>query len=191
MLPASTISQLWWDIKSEAIIDHLERGSSEVPTPTFVMNPHYQGENALSLWAAREFVGDDPFILCMGDHIIHPGVISRLLNVPLGTCVLGVDSAAQHSFQINDATFVFTNPSGNVVEIGKGPEDLERHRTWVFFMLNDQVFDSIDYLRQIHGLGVQLSHVVRLATDTSNPFATCDMSGLFWGDVRHPGTITN
>ena len=25
--------------KSEAIIDHLERGSSEVPTPTFVMNP--------------------------------------------------------------------------------------------------------------------------------------------------------
>ena len=168
--------------KSEAIIDHLERGSSEVPTPTFVMNPNYQGENALSLWAAREFVGDDPFILCMGDHIIHPEVISRLLNVPVGTCVLGVDSAAQHSFQINDATFVFTNPSGNVVEIGK---DL---KTWNaidmgVFMLNNQVFDSIDYLRHIHGLGVQLSHVVRLATDTSNPFATCDMSGLFWGDV--------
>ena len=29
--------------KSEAIIDHLERGSSEVPTPTFVMQPPLSG----------------------------------------------------------------------------------------------------------------------------------------------------
>ena len=127
-------------------------------------------------------MGDDPFILCMGDHIIHPGVISRLLNVPLGTCVLGVDSAAQHSFQIDDATFVFINPAGKVVEIGK------ELKTWNaidmgVFMLNGEVFNSIDYLRNTHGLDVQLSHVVRLAAHRSNPFATCDMSGLFWGDV--------
>ncbi len=32
----------------------------------FVHNPDYEGGNALSLRAARDFVGDDPFVLCMG-----------------------------------------------------------------------------------------------------------------------------
>jgi len=64
--------------KSDIIIDALNRDYGEFCAPTFIVNSQYQGENALSLWAAQDFAGDDPFVLCMGDHIIHPGVITRL-----------------------------------------------------------------------------------------------------------------
>ena len=168
--------------RSGTVVEALQRDCGEIPIPTFIVNPDYEGENALSVWAAREFVGDESFVLCMGDHIIHSGVVSRLLDFTYEGCALGVDPTAQYSFQINDATRVFVNPSGEVVEIGK---DLE---TWNaidmgVFLLNDQVFYSIEYLRHIHGLGVQLSQVVALGAQTSIPFGTCDMSGLFWGDV--------
>lgn len=168
--------------KSDIIIDAFERGYVESPNPTFVINQQYQGENALSLWAVRDFVGDDPFVLSMGDHIIHPGVISRLLDLDYDRCVLGVDPAAQYPFQVNDATRVLVGPSGEVVAIGK---DLE---TWNaidvgVFMLNNQVFSPIDHLQHLYGLDVTLSHVVGFLGQNNKTFGTCDMSGLFWGDV--------
>ena len=42
----------------------------------FIENPDWQGENGRSLHAARDFAGDDPFVLCMGDHLASPKVMS-------------------------------------------------------------------------------------------------------------------
>ena len=35
------------------------------PGVTIIHNEHYDGGNAISIYAAREFVSDEPFVLCM------------------------------------------------------------------------------------------------------------------------------
>jgi 1L-myo-inositol 1-phosphate cytidylyltransferase len=46
----------------------------------FHFNRHWQQENGLSVLAASAHVGDAPFALLMGDHIVDIGVLRRLLG---------------------------------------------------------------------------------------------------------------
>ena len=51
------------------------------------------------------------------------------------------------------------------------------------FKLDPVVFEATDHLIRGEGRGLELSQVVRLFTEESAPFATCDVNGLFWADV--------
>ena len=44
------------------------------PRATFIYNEHFLGGNALSVYAARNFVRNEPFVVCMGDHPISPDI---------------------------------------------------------------------------------------------------------------------
>ena len=50
----------------------------------FHFNPEWRQENGLSVLAARAHVGDEPFALLMGDHIVDTGVLKRLLSIHSG-----------------------------------------------------------------------------------------------------------
>ncbi len=148
----------------------------------FIENPDWRGENGRSLHAAREFAGDAPFVLCMGDHLASPKVIESLVAMEDRASVLCVDSHAELPFQIDDATKVIVGPNGEVVEIGKDLSWWNAVDTGVF-RLDPVVFKATDYLIRKEGRGLELSQVVRLFTEERAPFATCDVTGLFWADV--------
>lgn len=148
----------------------------------FIENPDWRGENGRSLHAAREYAGDAPFVLCMGDHMASPKVIESLVAMEDGPSVLCVDSHAELSFQIDDATKVVVGSEGAVVEIGKDLRWWNAVDTGIF-RLDPVVFEATDYLIRKEGRGLELSRVVRLFTEERDPFATCDVTGLFWADV--------
>ena len=46
----------------------------------YIFNPHHQGGNALSVAAGGYWTAGEPFILCMGDHILHRDYVLRFLE---------------------------------------------------------------------------------------------------------------
>lgn len=152
------------------------------PNLRFIHNEHYDGDNALSLYAARFFLEDGPFVVCMGDHPITSGIIHRLLSKNRGGCVLCVDLEACHPSQIRDATRVLVDAAGNIVAIAKELKVWNAIDTGVF-MMNGDVFPAIENLMERQGVRVGISDVVNYMRGSDTPFATCDVSGMFWADV--------
>ena len=155
------------------------------PYLTFIYNEHYAGGNALSLYAARSFADDGPFVLCMGDHLIEPDLVQCLLDDPGEDCVLCVDQTARHASQISDATRVMVDTEGYIRSIGKDLEVWNAVDTGVFKMTG-QVFGAVEALMYTMGTQVGISDVVSLMGRQGLPFATCDVSGMLWADVDTP-----
>ena len=152
------------------------------PGVTIIHNEHYDGGNAISIYAAREFVSDEPFVLCMGDHPICSDFIADKLPGLDGGCTLYVDPMASHPSQVNDGTRVMVSSGGYVVTIGKELDRWNATDTGVFKMDSD-LFGEIETLMATKLLDVSLTDVVRNRTSQGNPFFTCDVGGMFWADV--------
>lgn len=166
---------------AEKVVRALQDVSPELSLE-FIENPDWEGENGRSLHAAREYAGDAPFVLCMGDHLASPKVIESLVGMEDGPSVLCVDSNAKLSFQVDDATKVVVGSGGDVVQIGKDLRWWNAVDTGIF-RLDPEVFEVTDYLIRSEGRGLELSQVVRLFTEERDPFVTCDVNGMFWADV--------
>ena len=152
------------------------------PPVTFLFNEDYEGGNALSVYAARSYVGDEPFVVCMADHAIDRGIVERLLADPQDDCILCVDPDAWHPSQINDATRVMVDDEGYVSTIGKQLELWNAIDTGVFKMTGD-VFEAGEHLMARRGIQVGITDVVRFMGANGRPFMTCDVGGMFWADV--------
>ena len=163
--------------------DKMEEALGEThPSIAVIRNEDYRGGNALSVCAARSFAGDEPFVVCMADHLVSSDIVERLLDGHEEDPLLCVDPAASHSSQTNDATRVMVNPSGYVSAIGKALEVWNAIDTGVFMMSGD-FFPAAERLIASYEDQVSLTNVVRAMGYDGSPFATCDVSGMFWADV--------
>jgi mannose-1-phosphate guanylyltransferase len=152
------------------------------PEILFQYNENHVGGNALSIGVVRDFVEDDSFVVCMGDHPISNRIVGNLLSNSRDGNTLCIDSKATQSEQLNDATRVFVDDDGYIVRIGKGLEIWNAIDIGVFKM-TPEVFSVIDLLISRQGVKVGISDVVRHMGVNGRPFATCDVEGEFWSDV--------
>ena len=147
----------------------------------FVHNPHFNGGNAISLAAAEAYVGDSPFILSMGDHVIEPAVAPSLADNPFEGAVLAVDTQPTLDSQVNDATRVLRDGQGRIRRIGKHLKQWNAVDIGVF-RFPPSVFGAIRELRRKRGLELELNEVMQsLADDLA--VGTHDVAGLFWSDI--------
>ena len=168
--------------RARQVTEALQNCASRDCSLEFVYNPDYEEGNALSLRAARDFVGDDPFILCMGDHIIEPALISMVLAARPAATTLVVDSGASLESQLNDATRVLIDGDNRLVRIGKRLRRWNAVDTGVFRFTPD-VFSTVDDLYEHRGNGLELNDVMRFRAAHAPHVDTCDALGLFWTDV--------
>ena len=165
--------------RADEITEYLEE---LYPNLNFSYNENYDGDNALSVYSARSFVGDDPFVLAMGDHLISPSIVTTLLTSSKINRALCVDSESIHTSQINDGTRVMADSMGRIIEIGKDLKDWQSIDTGVF-MMDSEVLNNIEYLIKLKGKRVNISKVVQHMADNGRHFQICDVSGQFWADV--------
>ena len=168
--------------RARQVTEALENCAARDYSLEFVYNPDHEGGNALSLRAARDFVGDDPFILCMGDHIIEPALISMVLAARPAATTLVVDSEASLDSQLNDATRVLVDGDNRLVRIGKRLRKWNAVDTGVFRFTPD-VFSTVEDLYGQRGDSLELNDVMRFLAAHDPHVDTCDVSGLFWTDV--------
>lgn len=147
-----------------------------------ITNPDYLGGNAISVKKIQSWAQGEPFILCMGDHIIEPRLVSRLLDNALAAETLCVDFAPGGHHQLEEATKVLVDGSGCIRNIGKELSSWDGLDTGVF-MLTEGFLDAIDELIPELGIQVEISDVVRFMIGEGQRFTTCNVSGYFWADV--------
>ncbi len=168
--------------KAEQICEWVGNGGRYGARVTCVLNPDYELENATSLYAARDAVGDSPFILTMADHMISRDILRRLLERGGGRDTLCVDSHARSAPQLNDATRVWVDSSGLIRNIGKGLARWNAVDTGAFF-LTPAVFAAISDLRRSGNSNPNLSDSVTRLIERGAGVRGCDVSGAWWTDV--------
>ena len=165
--------------QAEAVVDGL---GERYPDLAFRYNEDFDGGNALSVYTARDFVQDEPFVLCMGDHPIDPGIVRALLSDQRQSCTLCVDTDPSHVSQTSDATKVVVDDDGWVETIGKDLRVWNAIDTGVFRMTSD-VFTTAEELMDRLGQQVSITEVVRSMRERGLPFSACDVRGMLWADV--------
>jgi len=148
----------------------------------YILNQDYCGGNAISVSKVRAWAAGEPLILCMGDHMIEPGIVSRLLQSSLIIETLCVDFAPAGWRNFAEATKVIVDGSGCIKHIGKELAYWDGLDTGVFF-LTEKFLDAIDELLPEIGSGIEISDVIQFMVNKRSQFATCDVSACFWVDV--------
>jgi len=168
--------------KGEMIRHYVGDGSRYGAGVEYAFNPDYQLGNALSVYAAQEVVGDEPFLLAMADHMISPHILKALLATQDGHDTLCVDRQAHAPPQVNDATRVWVNGKGFITRIGKGIEPWNAIDTGVF-LFTPRIFAAISHLPRAGDEGCGISDAITWLIEKGHRMRACDVSGAFWMDV--------
>jgi choline kinase/phosphoglycolate phosphatase-like HAD superfamily hydrolase/phosphatidylglycerophosphate synthase len=147
-----------------------------------VRNDRFDEGNGLSVLAAEEALGGEPFLLVMADHLLDRSILWSLLGseLPLDGAVLAVDYSvgAAGGVDLDDVTRVRTE--GRLVrDIGKGISSFDAFDTGAF-LCTGGVFDA---LRDAVAPGeTSLSAGMHRLADQGR-LGCCDVSGARWVDV--------
>ncbi len=166
----------------DSVIEALGNGDDFGVRLQYVYNSDYLGGNAISVYKAREWVQEDPAVLCMGDHVIDGEIIKRLLDRPAFNETLCIDYTPASHHELAEATKVTVDSTGCIKDIGKNLVYWDAIDTGVF-LLTDNFFQALHELIQRRGTEVTISNVTRFLVSRGHPFDTCDVSGCFLADV--------
>jgi choline kinase/phosphoglycolate phosphatase-like HAD superfamily hydrolase/phosphatidylglycerophosphate synthase len=149
---------------------------------TTMRNSRWEEANGLSLLQAREAIGEDEFVLLMGDHVVEKSIIESVLNETMDGCdvVLAVDSgiAENRRVDLDDVTRVKVD-NDRIVAIGKGLLSFNAFDTGVF-RCHPALFAAAETCA---GEGrTSLSDAVRHLA-AQHRVKALDVSGRFWIDV--------
>jgi choline kinase len=142
--------------------------------------------NGASTLAAELFVGGEPFLLLMADHLVEPSLLDLVLSTTAprrGVCV-AVDYDSSGVFDLEDATKVTTD-GDQVVRIGKGLARWHAIDAGVL-LCTPALFDALE----AEGAAGRhnLTHgVSRLARD--GRVTAVDTTGELWLDVNTPADL--
>ncbi len=148
----------------------------------YILNPDYLGGNAISVQKVRSWAAGEPFILCMGDHVIDPGFVSRLLQKSPIAETLCVDFAPAGHHQLAESNKVVVDSSGCIERLGKGLAYWNAIDTGVF-LLTERFLAAIDQCIPKPTIDIEITDVIRFLVGRGHRFATCDATGYFWADV--------
>jgi 1L-myo-inositol 1-phosphate cytidylyltransferase len=147
-----------------------------------VRNDRFDEGNGLSVLAAEEALGANPFLLVMADHVLDRSILWSLVGseLPSDGAVLAVDYSvgAGGGVDLDDVTRVRTD--GRLVrDIGKGISSFDAFDTGAF-LCTGGVFDV---LRDAAAAGeTSLSAGMHRLADQGR-LERCDVSGARWVDV--------
>ncbi len=166
----------------DKVIEALGSGSDFGVKLQYISNSDYLGDNAISVYKARDWVQGDPIVLCMGDHIIEREPVKRLLDRQTFNETLCVDYTPAQYHQIAEATKVIVDNAGCIKDIGKDLVYWDALDTGVF-LLTENFFQALQELVQNCGTNIEISDVIRFLTSQGHRFDTCNVSGCSWADV--------
>lgn len=113
---------------------------------TYALNEEYEKPLGFSILKAKQYVGNEDFIVSMSDHIFEPGIMEEFVSIKKerGTSVLCVDrkiNDPKSLFDLDDACKILTdekNPN-KLVDAGKKIEKYNAVDCGIFY-------HSIDFL---------------------------------------------
>lgn len=156
----------------------------------FVTNPRYHEGAALSLRAAREACGSDPFLLVMADHVLSAGIIATLIAAEERASAAGprpsyvaADFHPREAAYAEEATKLAVAADGRVTAIGKHLGRWDALDAGAF-ACSPAAWDALDALPE----DSELSPVFA-ALAAKGALLAADISGQFWYDIDTPDDL--
>ena len=148
----------------------------------FALNSRFQRGASYSLAAARDYCGDEPFLLVMCDHAFSPGLIAALAGSvaahPLaGACRVAADRSPRSDAYVDEATKLAIDEAGFVTAIGKGLTEWNALDAGAF-VCAPTIWDALDAAPE----DCPLSDIFAVLAKERR-LGTVDVSGLFWYDI--------
>jgi choline kinase len=168
--------------RAKMVEEQLGDGSRYGARITYALNPYYKRGNAISVYAARQWVAGEPFVMAMADHMISPAILRTLLVRWDGNNTLCIDRAAALPPQIDDATRVWVDETDFISAIGKELEEWNAIDAGVF-LLTPRIFPVIEQTMQSGIEPCTISQAMRQLIRFDQGLRACDVSGAFWADV--------
>ena len=167
--------------RGDALRDWLGDGSQQGLRIDYITNRDYLRGNALSLYAARAYAGDEPFLLSMADHMVSPDLLLPMLDIHEHGSALALDMTSSPR-QVEEATRVTIDDDGFVTQVGKDLSDWDGIDAGVF-RLGSTIFDALEEIVCQDRTEYQLSEAVNRMIDLGQPLEACDITGSFWQDI--------
>ena len=154
---------------------------------SFIENPLWEKGNGISVLSAEAYVGNEPFLLSMCDHVVSSWAILRVARSAQSANLLLVDKRTDSVFDIDDATKVKTRES-SISAIGKELTDYNGIDCGIF-RLTTRFFDS---MRGQLTLGKEsISAAVTGLIDKNDMEAVFMGADEFWSDIDTPEAYRN
>jgi choline kinase len=167
--------------QGQALQGRIGDGSEHGLQIEYIYNPDYQRGNALSLYAAKPFTEDAPFLLSMADHMVSSHLLAGVLNTAAPGNVLGVDFDPSPR-NVEEGTRVLVNQEGLVTDLGKGLSHWNGIDAGVF-RLTPAIYEAIGDLVREEKPEYELGQAMSRMIDLGYPLQSCDVSGCFWQDI--------
>jgi len=145
----------------------------------YLHNDRFHGGASLSLRAAREFAGDEPFLLVMADHLLSAGLLGRLVEVAEGASLVAADfePGGRAPAYVAESTKVAVDDALAVTAIGKTLPAWDALDTGAFYLAPD-TWEAVDAMPEDCELSAIFGELAR-----RHRLRAADVSGEFWYDI--------
>ena len=167
--------------QGDALREWVGDGSGRGLRIRYLFNPAYRRGNALSVYTAKSFAEDEPFLLSMADHMISSDLLGELLDLEGSVSALAVDYTLSPR-EAAEGTRVLVNREGMITRIGKSIPRWSCIDAGVF-RLTPAIFDAIGDFMSVKGHKHELSQAISRMIEQGHPLQACDISGSFWHDI--------
>lgn len=175
--------------RRHSIRKHLGDGSRLGIGIKYAHNREYAQGSAIGLKVARKYLSEtEPFLLLTADNLVNVKTIKKVLSNLNRTPLLSVDFKPHYSRQVEDATKVFVDKEGSIVNIGKNI----RKRNGIFtgvLLLDNTIFKIIEQLEK-KAQPLTVTECLKQVTADGSPLWACDVSNNFWFHVDTPEDVS-
>lgn len=147
---------------------------------TTIYNDEWEKSNGISVLKVKEYVGDEPFLLVMSDHLFDAKILKKLnREYQKGFCYLCVDKNIEGVFDIDDATLVKVEGS-QINDIGKRIKEFNAVDTGVF-LIDKTFIQGLEEIYKNKG-DCTITDGVKYCISKGKMNAV-DVTGEFWIDI--------
>ncbi|MSQ62125.1 MAG: hypothetical protein EXR43_06075 [Dehalococcoidia bacterium] len=142
----------------------------------FVRNPDFRAGNARSLACALPLLGDEPFLMAMGDHLVSPDMVRAALAASPGANYLVIDGQPPEQMA-KEATLVLIDEDKVLTDIGKHLHHWNAVDTGLFRL-------EPDTLRHVTALPLEAElSQAWLPLLRQRQLRAIDATGQWWADI--------
>ncbi len=166
--------------ESQKLVDYV---SLKYPDIKFIYNKDWNTKaNGVSVYCAKEFVGDDEFLLLMSDHLFENRLPYdvRKIQLSYNEACLVIDKRIDDIFDIDDATKVLIDEK-KILKIHK-KLDVYNAVDCGMFKCNKFLFDCLE--KSISSGDESLSGGIKQIIEAGN-MKFFDIQNFYWQDIDH------
>ncbi|MFX1484402.1 MAG: NTP transferase domain-containing protein [Promethearchaeota archaeon] len=154
-----------------------------------VHNANYTQGNGISAQVGLKHVTSDSVLIVMADHLAQPDLYETALEKGNSGVDLGlvVDYNPSSLLQLNDATKVFVNEWGGILEIGKDIKRWNCVDTGVFLVSREFSSAVTKVVRRTGDC--TMTEAVRHMVAAGMSVQAWDSNGAFWFDIDTPSDL--